>query len=250
MTHWWAGRRLVLAASLASVTLGAAGPASSPSMARYRAQTQATADDLARLAAEIEAVGFVNSTQMGVGGFTFAPKPIALFRSGDALLEIGNLIRATSAETDRAAHPKDWSRWRRTAGSIELLQGGKWKKLDFPKTMPPSSAGFVLSGDYQRLSGGGDTYNGNTMVAAVSRYTFRPDGKFSSHGFTAVTGSHVYVSSPHPAMEGRYHVDGYVLRLEPAGKQPEAHLIVIDPTYLNVIWIDGPGYTRKADGGH
>jgi hypothetical protein len=186
----------------------------------------------------------MNSTEMGVGGFTYSPKPVALFRSGDALLEIGNLIRATSLEADRSAHPRDWSRWRRTAGGIELLQGDRWKKLDYPKTMQPSTAGFVLSGDYQRLTGGGDTYNGNMMVAAQSRYTFRPDGKFSCHGFTAVTGNDTFVSSPHAVMEGRYRVDGYLLRLEPTGGQPEAHLIVVDPTYLGVIWIDGPGYTR------
>ena len=219
------------------------------------AGTQATTGQLGRLAGEIEMVGFVNRAQMGVGGmWTFIPKPVVLFRSGEALLDIGNLIRVTSLGGDRAAHPKDWSRWRRTAGGIEILQGDKWKKLDYPRTISGLSAGFVLNGEYENLSGGGNTaIGGGEMIAAERGYTFQPDGKYSSSqlGFASSreelnskTVGHTVVRSQSPVTEGRYSVDGYLLRLEPSARSPETHVLVFDPKDPKTLWIDGHGYTH------
>lgn len=219
------------------------------------AGTQASTEHLGRLAAEIETVGVMNRAQMGVGGmWTFTPKPVVLFRSGDALLDIGNLIRVTSLDADRAAHPKDWSRWRRSADGIEILQGEKWKKLDYPRTIQGLSAGFVLSGKYENLSGGGNTaIGGGELVAAQRGYTFQPDGKYSSSqlGFASSTEEldsktvgHTVVRSQSPVTEGRYSVDGYLLRLEPSSRSPETHVLVFDPKDPNTLWIDGHGYTH------
>ena len=224
------------------------GPAPSP--AATRADSQPTAEQLGRLAAEIETVGFITRTQMGVGGmFLYIPKPVALFRSGDALLDIGNLSRVTSVEADRAAHPRDWGRWKRSADGIELSEGDKWKKLDYPRTMERLPAGFGLSGNYDYLSGGGDTaILGGTMIVSNRHYAFWPDGKYSSDrlGFVSSideVGSTV-VRSQSPAVVGRYSVDGYLLRLEPPAGPPETHVLVYDPKDPNSIWIDGHGYTR------
>jgi hypothetical protein len=211
-----------------------------------RAETHATTEQLAHATAEIETVGFINRMEMGVGGTFFAkPKPVALFRSGDALLRIENLNRVTSVEADRAAHPKDWSRWKRTGGGIELLQGDKWKKLDYAKTMERLPAGFVLSGDYRYLGGGGNTVVGGTeMLTAEKRFTFRPDGTYSSDRSSSFSDSVAITRSKSPVLEGRYRVDGYLLRLEPAAGRPETHVISTYPTDPSAIWIDGRGYTR------
>jgi hypothetical protein len=210
------------------------------------AATQATPEQLARSAAEIETVGFTNRTEMGVGGIFLAkPKPVALFRSGDALFRIENLSRVTSVEADRAAHPKDWGRWKRSAGGIELLQGDKWKKLNYPKTMERLPAGFALSGDYRYVGGGGNTALGGTeMLVAEKRYTFRPDGTYSSNRLSSFSDSGVISRSKNPVLEGRYRVDGYLLHLEPAAGQAEIHVISTYPTDPSVLWIDGRGYTR------
>ena len=210
------------------------------------AGTQAATGQLARSAAEIETIGFTNRMEMGVGGtFLAKPKPVALFRSGDALLRIESLSRVTSVEADRAAHPKDWGRWKRNAGGIELLQGDKWKKLDYPKTMERLPAGFALSGDYRYVGGGGNTVLGGTeMLATEKRFNFHPDGTYSSNRLSSFSDSGVITRSKNPILEGRYRVDGYLLRLEPAAGQPEIHLISTYPTDPSVLWIDGRGYTR------
>jgi hypothetical protein len=216
------------------------------------AETQAPTDQLARALAQIETVGFTTRTEMGVGGmFLYLPKPVALFRSGDALLEMGKLNRVTSVVADRAAHPTEWGRWRRTAVSIELMERDKWKKLDYSKTAPRLSAGFVLSGNFERLTGGGDTaVGGKTMMVGQSRYTFRPDGTFSRDRSgsinTEAVGWQTFASSSSPVQQGRYQVDGYLLRLEPAGGQPETHVIATYPTDPSIIWIDGLNYTRPV----
>jgi hypothetical protein len=214
------------------------------------AETQPTTEQLARTLAQIETVGFTTRTEMGVGGmFLYLPKPIALFRSGDALLEIAKLSRVTSLEGDRAAHPTEWGRWRRTADGIELMERDKWKKLSYSKTAPRLSAGLALSGDFERLTGGGDTaVGGKTMMVGQSRFTFRPDGTFSRNGSgsisTEAVGWQTFASSNSPVQEGRYQVDGYLLRLEPAGGQPETHLIATYPGDSAIIWIDGLNYTH------
>lgn len=212
--------------------------------------TQAAMEQLSRLAAEIETVGFVTHGQMGVGGmWIFIPKPVVLFRGGDALLDMGNLRRVTSVDADRAAHSKDWGRWRRTAGGIELLQGDKWKKLDSTKTMERLPAGFLLSGKYEYLSGGGDTaIGGGTMIVSNRSYTFRPDGMYSSNRLGFISSDDelgsVVARSQSPDLVGRYSVDGYLLRLEPPAGPPETHVFVFDPKDPNTVWIDGHGYTR------
>ena len=216
------------------------------------AETQATAEQLARSMAGIEAVGFMTRTEMGVGGmFTYVPKPVVLFRGGDALLDMGNLNRVTSVDADRFAHPRDWGRWRQTANGIEILEGDKWKKLTYAKTMQRLSTGFVLSGDFERTTGGGDAATGGkTTIMGHARYSFRPDGKFSRTQLgtvdTTAVDYHTFVSSGNRSQEGRYHIEGYVLTLEPAGGQPETHLIATYPTDPSIIWIDGRGYARPA----
>ena len=207
-------------------------------------------EQVGRLAAEIETVGFMNRAQVGVGGmWIFIPKPVVLFRGGDALFDIGNLIRVTSVDADRAAHPRDWGRWKRSASGIELLQGDKWKKLDYPKTLERLPAGFGLSGDYEYLSGGGDTaIGGGDIIANNRRFVFRPDGKYSSDRLGFVSSNdqlgHTVVRSQSPVLVGRYRVDGYLLRLEPPQGPAETHVFVFDPKDPNTLWIDGHGYTR------
>jgi hypothetical protein len=212
--------------------------------------TQAAMEQLGRLAAQIETVGFMNRGQMGVGGmWIFVPKPVVLFRSGDTLFDMGNLSRVTSVDADRAAHPKDWGRWRRTAGGIEILQGDKWKKLDYPRTIERLPAGFVLSGKYEYLSGGGNqSIGGGELVVSQRSYAFRPDGKYSGSRLGFVSSHEEFGStvarSQSPVLEGRYSVDGYLLRLEPPAGPPETHVFVFDPKDPNTVWIDGHGYTR------
>jgi len=209
------------------------------SPAQAGAQTQATAEQLARSLAQIEAVGFRNRDE--------GPRPVALFRSGDALFEIQNLLRATSVRADRAAHPKDWGRWRRAAGGIEVLEGGQWAKLNYPKTMQRLPAGSALSGEFESVV---TSVTRESNFGGRFRYSFRRDASFSSDRSVGVTADRKYypavaAQSRGPLLEGRYHVDGYLIRLEPAGGQPETHLISTYPGSSTIIWIDGSGYRKR-----
>jgi len=213
-------------------------------------EAKAMTEQSARALTQIEMVGFTTRTEMGVGGmFLYLPKPVVLFRGGDALLEIGKLNRVISVEADRASHPTEWGRWRRTSDGIELMERDKWKKLAYSKTAPRLSAGFSLSGEFERLTGGGDTaVGGKTMMVGQSRYTFRPDGSFSRNRSgsinTEAVGGQTFASSSSPVQQGRYRIDGYLLALEPAAGQPETHVITTYPGDPNIIWIDGLNYTR------
>jgi hypothetical protein len=232
--------------TLAGGRLGAICAAFFLSCSAALAQTT-TAEQLARSVAQIETVGFINRMEMGVGGYSYnQPKPVALFRGGDALLEIGNLSRATSVEADRAAHPSDWGRWKRTAGGIELLQGNQWKKLDYAKTMERLPAGFALSGDFRYIGGGGGAaYGGTSVIVQEGRYAFRPNGTYLSDRSNSLIDPHVTTRTKGPALEGRYRVDGYLLRLEVPGGRPEIHVISTYPMDPSVIWIDGRVYTHR-----
>jgi hypothetical protein len=63
----------------------------------------------ARVIDSIETVGFDNKASFGVGGaMTFGPKPVVLFRSGDALSNMEGLKFEGGLDAHRAAHPDQW----------------------------------------------------------------------------------------------------------------------------------------------
>ncbi len=113
--------------------------------------------------------------------------------------------------------------------------------------MQPLPAGFALSGEFQHLM---VSVMPNSNLGAQFRYTFRPDGRFSSDRYVGVTArpgnyAGATVQSRGPLVEGRYHVEGYLIRLEPAGEKPQTHLISTYPGDPTIIWIDGSDYTTR-----
>lgn len=205
-------------------------------------------------AGAIETVGFYTRTSYGVGGMLlYLPTPVVLFKDGTALLDISDLKRIRSIAEDRVAHPAHWIRWRRERGELQLERIKGWTRLDFQATMDRLPADFKLAGDYQFMSGTGNTAIGGTSsVASWSTWSFLRDGTFSVNGGAAATSTaegggtraRVFSSSQSGARGGRYSIDGYVLTMRDSDGHDEVHLVVTDPTDPTVVWIDGDGYTR------
>lgn len=238
------GKR-VLAGELTEMPAGGAAepPAAAPAQAAPR--------DPRPLAAGIDTVGFITQTRMGIGGsLTFEPTPVVLFKSGDALTRIAALKDGDSIAALKAAKPADWTRWRRNGGVIELERKDGWKKLDYTKTMDALPRGLKLAGRYQRISGGGNSsFGGTSTIVSWSEVTFVKDGTFVSSGGASASDhagdSSTLVTGASPDQHGSYDIDGYVLTLRYADGRVVHRLIVADAQDLDVVWLDGNGYTAR-----
>ncbi|CAN7303412.1 hypothetical protein LJR225_001651 [Phenylobacterium sp. LjRoot225] len=204
------------------------------------------------LARQIDSFGFDTRAAMGIGGFiTTDIYPVVLMRDGAALKDVEGLSYPGGPAAHRAAHPQDWTRWRRAGGKIELLKSKGWQALPFSRTYAKLPAGFRLDGLYRRLSGGGNlAVGGSESVSAVSEYRFWSDGvvlRGGSVGSTAAAGTtSVVTRAVRPQERGSYSVDGLALRIRWDDGGEETRILVTDPADpKSVIWLDGRSYVRR-----
>lgn len=229
-------------------------PSTPPTSAQAGAPPTPTHVDMSAIAEQIDSFGFDYTTGFGVGGFmTIEVYPVVLFRSGDALRDIGQLGAMTSIEAARQASPGDWTQWRRSGGEVELqTSNGGWQALPFTATYGTLPPGFVLDGLYRSLSGGGNVaMGGASVVAAWSDYRFFPDGVVirdqGAGGFGEFMDVSVAVSSLPPSQRGRYAVDGLVIHLRYDDGSEERRILVTDPDDdEGVIWLDGVAYSWRS----
>lgn len=205
----------------------------------------------AKLAQDIEAIGFDWRTGFGFGGMvTIDTFPVLLLRNGDALMDVGGLAAQGGLAGHRRAHPEDWTKWRRQGGKLQKLDAGKWKDLGYQVTYDRLPAGFALAGHYLRLTGGGNLAVGGTdAVAAFSTYDFFRDGGVIRGGGTAASSqfgdSSTVSRSVRADQRGRYQIDGIVLEIAYDDGSREDRILISDPRDPDVIWLDGRGYTLK-----
>jgi hypothetical protein len=195
--------------------------------------------------AQIETVGMYTATEMGYGGMILqVPTPIVLFRSGDALLEMGNLNDPAGIEANKRSDPGSWTRWRRNGKKIERKDGQRWRELEWTPRHGRLPRGFKLDRTYQRFSGGGNTFAGGTTSIAVWRnLRFDRSGRFSSDGGSGSTTGGVTARSRAASEGGTYEIEGYTLTLRHDDGRIVHRSIVANPKDTKVIWIDGTGYT-------
>src|SRR4029453_12795952 len=80
----------------------------------------------------------------------------------------------------RRAHPKRWTKWRRTGQGFEILDGAKWTKLR-PKVMRALPRDFRIAGTYSRTGGGGNVaYGGSVAIITWGSYKLDRSGRFST----------------------------------------------------------------------
>lgn len=208
-----------------------------------------------RLSDDIETIGFYSKVGFGYGGMmTFNPTPLVLFKSGVALYDMEGLKFESGLAAHKAAHPKDWTTWRRAGGAIEVAGSKGWERITYTKTMDRLPRGFSLAGNYSRMSGGGNLAVGGTSAVVVwSNLSFDRAGNFASGGGSGSASSaegggsktSVITSGRAPNRYGRYSIDGYTLTLNYADGRVERRMIVTEVADPHVIWLDGDGYTSN-----
>lgn len=229
----------------------AAAPAKAPAPAPVPLATPSVRPDAALLA-QIDAFGFDSRTTMGIGGFiTTEIYPVVLFRDGRLLRDIEGLMDPRGVAAHQAAHAKQWTRWRREGGELQIAGDKGWAKLPFQSTFRQLPADMRLNGLYRRLGGTGNVAMGGTASVTVSNeYLFSPDGRVSrdaSAGATASTGgTSVVTRSQATNRQGRYRIEGAMLTIRYDDGSEEARLIVTDPKDPSgAIWLDGQGYAQR-----
>lgn len=218
-------------------------------------RTPATAPSVrpdAALLAQIDAFGFDTRTTMGIGGFlTTEVYPVVLFSDGRLLTDMEGLLFPGGPAAHRAAHPKDWTRWRRQGGELQVAGTKGWQKLPFQSTFRQLPAGLQLDGLYRRLGGTGNVaMGGSATVAAWSEYRFTPDGRVSRGGGAGARaeagGGSVVTRSQAAGQQGRYRIEGVTLHIRYDDGSEETRLIVTDPMDPGgAIWLDGRGYVQR-----
>ncbi len=110
-------------------------------------KTSAVASEASRAADGIETVSFFNKMGYGYGGMvTYNPTPIVLFKSGEALRDMAALQFPGGLAAHKAAHPKDWTKWRRSGKAIEVMGNKGWERIAYTRTHGSTSARFQVFG--------------------------------------------------------------------------------------------------------
>ncbi|MBW8881625.1 MAG: hypothetical protein JF615_09440 [Asticcacaulis sp.] len=191
--------------------------------------------------------GLTQSYGVGYGGMIIVKfEPAVLFTSGEILLDVTGL---NDLHGDRAAHPGDWSHWRKASGAYEYeSEPGTWKPIlnNQVWTTPPSAAG--LQGRFTATGGGGNTALGGTSAVFVeTSYTFLSGGRVVRDGVassTAEAGDVGTVAGSHSGRQGRYTIDGLNMKIVYEDGSQESLILMTHPTDKDIIWIDGTAYTR------
>lgn len=225
-------------------------PAAKPAPAA--AQPVAGVRPDAALLAQIDSFGFDTRPAMGIGGFiTTDIYPVVLFRDGRLLTDVEGLVFAGGPAAHQAAHPKDWTRWRRQGGELQIAGDKGWEKLPFQSTFRQLPDGLRLDGLYRRLGGTGNVAVGGTAsVAAWNEYRFTPDGRVSrgggAGGRAESSGGSVVTRSEAAGRQGSYRIGGVMLNIRYDDGSEESRLIITDPKDpTGAIWLDGQGYAQR-----
>jgi hypothetical protein len=203
---------------------------------------------------QIEGFGFDTGMQMGVGGFlAVTTYPIVFFRNGDLLKDVTGLAYNGGPQAHQRAKPREWSRWRRNGGEIQVESKDGWKRLHYQTFVSRLPDDFKLNGLFRSLSGAGNVAMGGTQsVAAWSDYRFATDGTVTRGGGAGGSGqtgnTSVVTGSTATNRRGRYRIeDGLMLAITyDDGSSERRILITSDPKDPKAaIWLDGVGYVRR-----
>lgn len=202
--------------------------------------------------ARIEGFAFDSRAAMGIGGFlTTEIFPVVLFRDGQLLRDVEGLLAPGGIDAHRRAHPQEWSRWRRAGRELQAEDDKGWSKLPFDTFYTTLPNGFKLDGLYRRLGGGGNVAVGGTASVAVwNEFRFESDGRVSqgggAGGRTEAGNTSVVTRHAAAGRQGRYRVEGLMLRIRWDDGSEESHVLIADPKDpTGVIWIDGQGHVQR-----
>ncbi|MCF8205978.1 MAG: hypothetical protein K9J82_12920 [Methylotenera sp.] len=223
-----------------------------PSTDAAAAETTPAAAVPADVLARIDSFAFDTRPKMGLGGFIALDiYPVMLFKGGELLTEVKGLRDARGLAGHRAAHPEQWSQWRRQGGQVQVRKDGRWEKLPFDNTYAQLPGDLRLSGRYRSTSGVGNVaVGGQQSVTVVDEYRFSPDGRVvrsGAVGSTAQAGGTSVVTRGGPGeRSGRYRLDGLLLRIDYDDGRKEQRVLITDPAKPGgVLWLDGESYVER-----
>lgn len=206
----------------------------------------------AAVLADIDSIGFHTRPTMGIGGFIALDIfPVLLLRSGDLVKDVTALAAPGGLAAHRAAHPEQWTQWRRSGGEIQLMTTEGWRKLGFQTTYATLPADLRLDGNFRALGGVGNVAVGGTdSVIAWDAYRFTPGGRVER---TGGAGAHaafgemsVASAANHGLRRGRYRIDGLMLIVDYDDGGSERRVLVIDPKDPDTaLWLDGAAYVQR-----
>ncbi|MFZ2989793.1 hypothetical protein [Ideonella sp.] len=188
--------------------------------------------------------------KMGLGGMLAVEVyPVVLFKNGDALLNVRALGQPAALAEHQQSHPKEWTRWQRSGGKLQLMRSEGWKAMAFQTTTQRLPDNTRLNGRYRLLGGAG---NSSQSVAAWAEWQFSTDGRFQrsggAGGRTETSGGSLATASQASPQTGRYRIDGLQIHLQHDGGRSERLLILMD---LNdpksALWLNGQAHARQKD---
>jgi hypothetical protein len=169
--------------------------------------------------------------------------PVILFSDGSACTNINFVLSTESAAVDQQHSPGSWTKWKEENGKIALLSGSRYTFLDFQLKYPPLSPGSHLAGTFTRLTGGGNTaVGGSVLIVAQTQLYFDEQGRFVIGALTGVTGSGFTFADLPPDRQGTYEIDGYSLELHFEDGKSERTSIVYSPSDPGLVYVGGRSY--------
>lgn len=152
--------------------------------------------------------------------------PSCFFKNGDILTDVTGLSAPGGLEAHRRAHPDHWTRWRHSAGQLQLAKKDGWENM-------------------RNLFAGG-----SQEVTAWTDYRFAADGRLirgGGAGSRAEAGDWASAtSSAAPNRRGRYTIDGLTLHITYDDRSTDSRILIADPSDpKTAIWLDGVGYVQR-----
>jgi hypothetical protein len=174
---------------------------------------------------------------------TGEPVPVVLFDGGYATYDASIVTQSPiDAAAHRKANPDSWTQWRRISGQVELKTSSGWQQLsthDEAKPLPKATPLSQLHGRYYSPDP-----NGNPLIYITWRYRFNENGTFEYCKVSVVVGTNPDLLSRERDMRaGRYHVDGYTLRLDDDKGVSDTHAFFYEGPTSERMWIDGLYYS-------
>ncbi|MET0388915.1 MAG: hypothetical protein ABW321_23280 [Polyangiales bacterium] len=185
---------------------------------------------------EIVSVAFTVSTTNG------DPVPVVLFEGGYATYDASIVTQSpVDAAAHRKANPDSWTPWRRISGYVELKTSTGWEPLVAYEEAKPLPKATALSKLHERFFS--PDPNGNPLIYLSWRYRFHEDGTFEYCKTSVIVGTDPDLLSRDLDMRaGRYHVDGYTLRLDDDKGVSDTHAFFYEGPVSDRMWIDGLYY--------
>jgi hypothetical protein len=208
---------------------------------------------------QIDGVYFKLEAGIGAGGMvTQEYNPYLFLKDGWVYNDPDEAPSDFDAAASKRLEPKNWGRWQRSGNNVTIIWNAKpnkpstYEQKQFLRAIPGKPS-LKLEGQYQSISGGGNTALGGTsMVTAWKDFEFKRDGRFLGAGGAGSSGSEggtsVTVGVNSPSTVGTYSFDGHTVQLKyDDGRVQRSFFCLFPPDdgSTKVLMIAGSTYIRK-----